>query len=153
MTVGRKPKPTELKKLEDNPGKRPLNENEPKPQEEMLKCPGHIKDNPIAKEEWDRIIPELYILGLLTTVDKVALEIYCTQYSIYRDAIEVIKIKGLTTTNIRNGIKANPSIAIAREAAKIIKAICVEFGLTPSSRGRISLPSESPEDEFEKLLD
>ncbi|MEQ8198694.1 MAG: phage terminase small subunit P27 family, partial [Clostridiaceae bacterium] len=29
---GRKPKPTAIKVLEGNPGKRPLNKNEPKPE-------------------------------------------------------------------------------------------------------------------------
>ncbi|HZK10243.1 MAG TPA: phage terminase small subunit P27 family, partial [Clostridia bacterium] len=31
-TRGRKPKPTALKVLEGNPGKRPLNKNEPQPE-------------------------------------------------------------------------------------------------------------------------
>ena len=65
----------------------------------------------------------------------------------------LLKEDGLITTNIRNGDKAHPAAQIAREAAKIIKAIAVEFGLTPSSRGRISLPSDTIDDEFEKLLD
>ena len=38
-TRGRKPKPTALKVLEGNPGKRPLNENEPIPPKGSIKCP------------------------------------------------------------------------------------------------------------------
>jgi P27 family predicted phage terminase small subunit len=151
--VGRNPKPTTLKILEGNPGKRPLPKNEPKPEIDLIPCPDYLKDDAIAYEEWNRIVPELYKLGLLTKVDRAALELYCSQYSIYRDALKQIKEDGLITTNIRNGDKAHPAAQIAREAAKIIKAIAVEFGLTPSSRGRISLPSDTIDDEFEKLLD
>lgn len=40
MTMaGRKPKPTALKKLEGNPGKRKLNTKEPIPAKGMLNCP------------------------------------------------------------------------------------------------------------------
>ena len=34
MAQGRKPKPTAVKELEGNPGKRELNKNEPKPKKE-----------------------------------------------------------------------------------------------------------------------
>lgn len=148
-----KPKPTNLKILNGNPGKRPLNINEPKPTRISPECPEFIQKDKIAYEEWKRIVPELERLGLLTIVDGASLEIICTQYSIYRKALKSIGRKKLTTFNIRNGEKALPQLAIAREAAKIIKAFCVEFGLTPSSRGRISLPSESLEDELKDLVD
>ena len=37
--AGRKPKPTALKKLEGNPGKRKLNTKEPVPEKGMPDCP------------------------------------------------------------------------------------------------------------------
>ncbi len=37
--AGRKPKPTAVKKLEGNPGKRKLNKNEPVPAKGMSTCP------------------------------------------------------------------------------------------------------------------
>lgn len=148
-----RPKPTALKLIEGNPGKRPINKNEPMPDKALLICPYWLKSDKVAYNEWNRIVPELYKLGLLTTVDQAALELYCSQYSIYRQALKDISNEGsLTTSNIRNGEKALPQVAIAREAAKTIKALCVEFGLTPSSRSRISIPGENPDDEMEKLL-
>ena len=149
---GRPSKPTALKLIEGNPGKRPLPKNEPKPDTSLIPCPDYLKKDKVAFAEWKRIIPELYKLGLLTKVDKTALELYCSQYSIYRQALRVINDEGLITTNIRQGDKANPAAAIAREAAKVIKAIAVEFGLTPSSRCRINLPGQANDDPMEKLL-
>lgn len=148
-----KPKPTNLKILNGNPGKRPLNKNEPKPDLSLLTCPEYLAKDKFAFDEWNRIVPELYKLGLLTNIDQVSIEIYCSQYSIYRQALDIINSEGLITTNIRNGEKAHPATTTAREAAKIIKSICSEFGLTPSSRGRISLPGENLDEEFEKLCD
>ncbi|MGF0034338.1 hypothetical protein ACQRBN_15455 [Bariatricus sp. SGI.154] len=40
--AGRKPKPTAVKKLEGNPGKRKLNTKEPVPEKGMPICPEHI---------------------------------------------------------------------------------------------------------------
>ena len=149
-----RPKPTVLKIIEGNPGKRPLNKAEPKPIALKLACPSYLRKDRIACAEWKRISGELYELGLLTSVDRAALEIYCSQYSLYRRALRDIQERGLIATNIRSGEKAHPSVQIAREAAKIIKAIAVEFGLTPSSRARISLPGQKCKDaEFEGLID
>ena len=45
---GRKPKPTAVKVLEGNPGKRSLNTGEPKPDKKAPRCPAWLEDE--AKE-------------------------------------------------------------------------------------------------------
>lgn len=47
---GRKPKPIAIKELEGNPGKRPLNDAEPKPVRKAPPCPKWLE--PEAKKEW-----------------------------------------------------------------------------------------------------
>ncbi len=42
---GRKPKPTAVKQLEGNPGKRQLNANEPKPAARAPSCPKWLEDD------------------------------------------------------------------------------------------------------------
>lgn len=42
---GRKPKPTAVKQLEGNPGKRQLNANEPKPVARAPSCPKWLEDD------------------------------------------------------------------------------------------------------------
>lgn len=50
--AGRKPKPTAVKKLEGNPGKRKLNTKEPVPAKGMPDCPEWLL--PEAKKEWEK---------------------------------------------------------------------------------------------------
>ena len=52
-TRGRKPKPTAIKRLEGNPGKRPLNIYEPKPLKKAPTCPDWLDEE--AKREWRRL--------------------------------------------------------------------------------------------------
>ena len=67
---GRKPKPTAIKVLEGNPGKRALNEMEPQPEKKAPKCPVWLDKE--AKKEWKRISKQLEDLGILTEVDMAA---------------------------------------------------------------------------------
>ena len=59
--AGRKPKPTALKKLEGNPGKRKLNTKEPMPGKGMPDCPKWLL--PEAKKEWERLCVKLSEIG------------------------------------------------------------------------------------------
>ena len=54
---GRKPKPTSIKKLEGNPGKRPFNANEPKPNKPHRNVPTGLL--PDAQDEWKRLAASL----------------------------------------------------------------------------------------------
>ena len=76
---GRKPRPTVLKLMEGNPGKRPLNDREPTPPVEMPECPEFLDAR--ARAEWDRTVPVLAKMGLLTAADRSALAAYCVAYS------------------------------------------------------------------------
>lgn len=153
---GTKPKPTALKVLEGNPGKRPLNKDEPKPKPIMPPCPEWLHED--AKREWERISPELEQLGLLTVVDMAALSGYCESWAQYKKAIEFLHKHGETyPIKDENGkvkyIQQFPQVSIANKALQNIKAFCAEFGLTPSSRSRMIVPgADNRDDDTESLL-
>lgn len=156
---GRPPKPTQLKVLQGNPGKRPLNQNEPKPKPLAPKRPSWLTGE--AKREWDRITPELERIGLLTIVDGASLANYCQWWAIYVQASKELKdhlakYKKLTVTYVNTQGAENevphPSIAIAEKASKNIKAFCTEFGLTPASRSRMEVKPIEEADPMEGLL-
>src|SRR5574343_91841 len=77
-----KTRPTKIKELEGNTGKRRLN-NDPKFQG-LSKCPAWLKKD--AKTEWDRVVPELRRVGLLTMVDQAALAGYCESWAKWKEA-------------------------------------------------------------------
>lgn len=131
---GRKPKPTALKRLEGNPGKRPLNELEPMPQVGMLRCPNWLE--PEAKKEWRRLAPVLIHAGILTSADAVPFAGYCQSYARWREAEAEVSKLGMV---YRDGdrIRPNPYIAIARAAFAEVKSMAAEFGLTPANRTAI----------------
>lgn len=146
---GRKPKPTHLRVLEGNPGHRPINRREPKPTPVAPKPPSWLDRE--AKREWKRIAPELERLGLLTKVDGAALAGYCQAYARWRAAEEIIKREGLTVTTESGYVMPHPAVKIAEKSMQLLRAFATEFGLTPSSRARMTLPKVE-EDDLDAIL-
>lgn len=158
---GRPPKPTALKRLNGNPGKRPLPENEPQPSIKKQTVPAFL--NPEARTEWKRIVPELEKMGLLTVVDRTALEGYCIAYAKWRLAEEYINKHGLIYESMlytRDGKELgmrrleHPEVSIAHQTALLILKYCAEFGFTPSARVRLNAGKKVEDDaEMEGLID
>jgi P27 family predicted phage terminase small subunit len=147
---GPAPKPTALRELEGNPGHRPINRSEPKP-EPGATCPDWLSDD--AKAEWARVAPELEGLGLLTKVDMAALAAYCVAYGRWMAAEKQIAIEGHTFVTAAGYVAQHPAVGIANKAMEQIHKFSKEFGLTPSARGRMSVPGkEEQSDPMAKLL-
>ncbi len=81
---GRKTKPTAIRRLDGNPGKRGYNHAEPMPPEGCPACPDHLSDE--ARLEWDRVAESLHAMGVLTVVDRAALAAYCQAYGRWVEA-------------------------------------------------------------------
>src|SRR5215469_12484602 len=81
---GRRPRPTHLKLVTGNPGRRPLNDAEPRPATGLPAAPAELTAD--AKTEWQRVARRLHALGLLTTVDRAALAAYCQAWGRWRQA-------------------------------------------------------------------
>lgn len=147
---GPTPKPTRLRLIEGNPSKRPLNRNEPKPRPVRPPCPRWL--NQEAKREWRRIVPELDALGLLTIVDRAALAGYCQAYARWRQAEEAIEKYGMIGKTESGYVQQLPYVSIAQKSLQILKGFAQEFGLTPSSRSRMSVADPESDDEMEELV-
>ena len=74
---GRKPKPTHLKLVTGNPGRRRVKIG-PEPTAVAPLPPPELADD--ALTEWHRVAAELEPLGLLTVVDRAVLAAYCQAY-------------------------------------------------------------------------
>lgn len=137
---GRRPKPTRLKVLTGNPGKRPLNDHEPKPQVARPECPPEL--GPVARAEWERLAGELTSLRLLTNLDRAALATYCAAYAFWADAIGNIQKYGTMVKSPSGYPIQSPYVAVANRQAEIMMRVASEFGFTPASRSRIATPDE-----------
>ena len=146
---GRRPKPTRLKLLTGNPGKRPLNSHEPKPEIAVPECP--IELGPVARREWDRLVVELASLRMLTNLDRAALAAYCGAYAMWAEATEAIQKFGTMVKSPTGYPVQSPYVSIANRQAEIMMRIASEFGFTPASRSRISTPAPEERTLFDVL--
>lgn len=150
---GRRPKPTALKTLEGNPGKRPLNENEPRPTG-VPTCPRHL--NKDAKAEWKRISRELTAIGLLTRVDRAALAAYCQAWARWCEAELNVQKYGHVIKSPSGYPVQNPYVGIANTALDQMRKFLIEFGMTPASRSRLQItvtPQENETDPWADLME
>ena len=144
---GRKPKPTSVKILKGNPGKRPLNRHEPKPPAVIPECPMEL--SPAAKTEWDRLVKDLAPLKMVTNLDRAALATYCQAYAFWTEAIAAIQKYGAMVKSPSGYPMQSPYIAMANKQAEVMMRVASEFGFTPASRSRISVPSDREPTLFE----
>lgn len=138
----RRSKPTALKVVQGNPGKRKLNAAEPKPTAGSLKAPPGL--DYYGKWLWASYAPILQRLGLYTEADTLALSTLCMAYSRWRKALK--DLEGLMP-----GDPGYRDIAITVEKAEqSLRMLANEFGMTPASRSRLSVKQEEPVDPFEQ---
>ncbi|MDA1129587.1 MAG: phage terminase small subunit P27 family [Chloroflexi bacterium] len=143
--MGRKPLPSEIKRLRGNPGHRPINDKEPQPEPRLTTPPSWL--NQTAKREYRRMGKYLLKAGLLTELDDTALAAYAVSYSRWREANEQIDATGAIMPE-SNGRRAKPSpwVGIASSALKEMVKLMGDFGMTPSSRsGLVVTPPGKPD--------
>jgi phage terminase small subunit len=130
---GRKPIPTALKIVRGNPGKRPLNRNEPKVNLVQGKPlpPAWIKGS--ARSEWNIQIGYLIKNKVLAENELSKLARYCYLHG------EFVK-------DARVGRPMNAAM-IAR-----IEALASDLGIGPSARTRIKVSPAEPENPFQSFL-
>ena len=149
---GRKPKPSSIKDLEGNPGKRKVNDREPIPPDGIPDCPEFLNDE--ARAEWFRTAKVLTDMGLLTVADRSALAAYCVSYARWVQAEEQVKKFGtIVKSPEKNFPMKSPYLTVADQALENMRKLMVEFGLTPSSRSRIRVPDGPAADEFDLFLE
>ena len=135
--AGRPPKPTALKLLHGNPGKRKLNEEEAKPSVGAAP-PSYVMASPALLTEWNRHAPRLTRLGLLTEIDDDALGMLCLLQVRLRETLALV---------------AETGVALGTDAildlSKELRMLWARFGMTPADRSRVKV--SAPEKDKGKL--
>ncbi len=142
---GPAPKPTETKKRAGNPGNRPLNKDEPKPEPGAPPMPPHMEFE--AAETWGWLCEVLAGMGLLAKSDVAIMMAYCDAYSEYLEARKQVEDEGLTCTGEKGGQYMNPAFSAESSLRKQLVSYAAELGLTPSARSRIQVTPPAEDDE------
>lgn len=147
--MSRRPKPTALRVLEGNPGKRALGRREPQPSLGAPVQPPWISRE--AKTVWRELTPILQRMGVLTEADGLALAALCEEFATYKRLRR--RTRYHETYETGGGMRRlTPDAAAADACLRQVRCLLAEFGLTPSARARLAL-RESEDDELATLLE
>lgn len=138
---GRRPQPTALKILRGNPGKRPINQAEPKiatADASFDDPPAEITDDQVATTEWRRVAPLLRAAGLVSATERAALTALVQQWSRYLAAHQQVMALGMCIETAKSVPIPNPYLLVADRALAHCQRLWSELGLTPSGRARAS---------------
>ena len=146
---GPRPLPTATKKRRGNPGRRPLNDQEPA-SPPVAKPPRWLRKH--ARKHWAKLAPVLEGMGVLTQADQVALALLATAIADYIDACDQVAAEGSVVTSHQGSPYQHPAVGIAHRAHDRILRLLREFGLTPSSRTGLQVPAQDAGDLMGDLL-
>lgn len=146
---GRKPKPTQLRVIEGNAGKRGLNKREPKPKGELVAPPADLPA--AALPFWQEAIADAP-KGLLRRLDQRTLVIWSTAAWLHSNAAKQLATSAAVVQTKDGNIIQHPSLAILNKQAMIMLKAAAEMGFTPSSRSRVQTDGDegggNPFDKF-----
>lgn len=167
---GRNALPANVHLLRGNPSKKPLAAlfDEFRPEVDIPDAPTWLWTE--AKREWKRITPELERYGLVSHLDRAALVMYCQAWAEYvwlkkmlsqtmnnaeigRKAAEAegkewFGDDGFKVTTATGGFTYSPYGAAAKRAGDEVAKYLQAFGLSPSSRGRVTTSNNRQGDLF-----
>ena len=140
MGKGRKPIPAEIRKLQGNPGRRPIPEA-PKSAPIDGDFPPPDWMDAEAKKEWRRVVKAYDKIKLLTETDKPMLETWCVTVSQFIAAAKKLGKKTKDLSEIRNNRLS------LNEARTSMLALSSRFGFSPVDRLKLAIPPEKDKDE------
>lgn len=148
MKPGPTPKPTKIKELQGNPGKRALNKHEPQFETPTRMIPAPDFLDAMAADIWRELGKRLLDADLFTMVDKYALAMFCVAAGRWIDAEKKLKISGPVLVAKETGnLYQNPYLHVANRAWDQMRVMFGEFGLTPAERSRLVRIVENAEED------
>ena len=148
---GRPPVPTALRILHGNPSRRPLNEEEPKPETEIPECPDGL--DKVGQDEWERITGHLYQLNMVADMDLAVLYGYCHSFEQFIKSATDLKKTGFLVKAPSGYPIVNPLLSINNKAKAMMLKFAQELGLSVVQRTKIKIEGNGKrEDEFDSFL-
>ncbi len=113
--------------------------------ESVPTCPDYL--SPVARDEWERIVPELAAHANVCERDVALLASYCELYAAWRMCMAKYREDGPIVENDKGTTKVNPALRQAAQLAVELRNLGKEFGFTPNSRRRLDVDSAGPDGE------
>jgi P27 family predicted phage terminase small subunit len=147
-------KPTALKMIEGTNRKARENPNEPMLESSIPNMPSWLP--PKAKTCWRELSELLLGMRVITKADRKCLELLCDAYSEYRDCRKFVTSNGYTYKTVtQSGDELHrpyPQVNMAQNAWKRVLDGLKEFGLSPSSKSKVSAIDGLLVDPLEEFL-
>lgn len=105
-----------------------------------------------ARRCWDRLVPVLVTVRILTVIDREALVMLCNSWAHYWYLQGVVEEEGFTYTSAKGNVLQHPAVSSMNKALENCLRLAREFGLTPASRSRIEALPKPPEDPSREFL-
>jgi|SRR5690242_4740985 len=101
----------------------------------ILECPPEL--GPVARQEWERIVGELIVKGVLSRFDRAALALYCASYALALEAAELVHKNGPIVISPNGYPQQSAYLSHFNHQISTMLRLANEFGFTPASRSRI----------------
>src|SRR5689334_8282629 len=124
--AGRRPTPEALKDLAGNPGKRARVKRPPSAPTGEAEMPPMVREDSIARAEWERLAPALKLLGLIDASNQQTFASYCTNHAIEVRCKRQILKEGVTYKTEGGQIKKHPAFDIMRQAGSEKRKFAIE---------------------------
>ena len=141
--AGRKPLPTQLKLVKGTARPHRMNPDEPKPVVATPPPPDHLDEATAAK--FTEMAELLARHGVMTELDVGALARYVVIWRRWLEAEAEVKRRGPVVKTVGGNIIQNPLVGIANKSLELMHKYLTEFGMSPSSRTRVSAKKKTGE--------
>jgi P27 family predicted phage terminase small subunit len=149
MPAGRPRKPTELKRAQGNPGKRPL---QPLASVTVIpqaseKAPEHL--TPASQELWKRLRDTAF---WLSNTDQSALQLVCEKLDRRNEIIAKLQNSDFVLLTDKGYAYANPLVAMLSNVETEITKLFSLLGLTPTDRTRLGVAEVKAQSALDELM-
>jgi P27 family predicted phage terminase small subunit len=126
--------------LRGNPGRRPLNDKEPKGRPLSKRAPRNLSEG--AGYFWRKYIPKLVDMGVPFEVDEPALIITAEAWALAIESRANLDKEGTTTVDEKGLVRKHPDAQIWRDNAGLFLKGASLFGMTASDRSKVRIEEE-----------
>lgn len=103
-----------------------------------------------AKKEWQRIVPELEDIGVISTIDRALLIRYCRAWANWLELDALVEQSSKLIRGQKGNLVRNPAWLLRRDAEDTVTELGRQLGLSPMARLRSGIEHKRPPDPHEE---